>query len=103
MAPLRGLGLAVLAGWMAPSALADEPAEAVEDARLQTWRVRVARMEGASVNVEEAASALVETSGRIASSGRIHGLSDLVSDADHLHRRVVSLTLATEVLDELEP
>ena len=92
----------LLAALGAPSALADEPAPS-PDARLETWRVRVARMEGASVNVEEAATALVETATRIADSGRIHGLSDLVSDADHLNRRVVSLTLATEVLDELDP
>lgn len=77
-------------------------AEPEVDPRLETWNLRLARMEGASVNVEEAAQALASSAGRVGDSGRIHGLSELVSDAGELNRRVVSLTLATGVLDELE-
>lgn len=77
------------------------PAAAV-DARTETFQLRLARMEGASVNVEEAAGELVESASRVGQSGRIHGLSELVADASELNRRVVSLTLATEVLDELD-
>ena len=77
-----------------------DPATAAQD---EAWAVRLARMEGASVHVEEAAAELADTAGRIADSGRVQALSDLSSDAGQLNRRVVSLTLATEVLVELEP
>ena len=77
-----------------------DPATAAQD---EAWAVRLARMEGASVHVEEAAAELADTAGRIADSGRVQALSDLASDAGQLNRRVVSLTLATEVLVELEP
>ena len=76
-----------------------DPATAQQN---EAWAVRLARMEGASVHVEEAAGELTDTARRIADSGRVHALSDLASDAGQLNRRVVSLTLATEVLVELE-
>jgi hypothetical protein len=82
---------------LAPTALAQEDAD---EARLQSWRVRLARMEGASVNVEEAATALISTTNRITERGRMQGMSDLSNAAQQLNRRVVSLTLATQVLRE---
>lgn len=79
-----------------------EEAKGSVDARAETYFLRLARMEGASVNVEEAAQALSASAARVGQSGRMHGLSELVADAGELNRRVVSLTLATEVLDELD-
>ncbi len=76
--------------------------EAGEKARTETFFLRLARMEGASVNVEEAAQALASSAARVGQSGRMHGMSELVADAGELNRRVVSLTLATQVLDELD-
>ena len=92
---LAVLGLAVL------PASAQEQAGAA-DARTETFFLRLARMEGASVNVEEASQALFASAERVGSSGRIHGLSEIVADATELNRRVVSLRLATEILDELD-
>ena len=101
LAPARGLlGLALL---LAPVALADEPAPApaaLSAAQQDAWAVRMARMEGASTNVEEAAEELVRTARRIAEGGRVTALSDLASDAVQLNRKVVSLSLATGVMAE---
>lgn len=84
---------------MAPRATAQDDAEA---ARVQTWLVRVARMEGASVNIEEAASALAQTAGRVAEGGRLTALSGIKADAVHLERRIISARMAAEVLDDLD-
>lgn len=83
----------------APRATAQDDAEA---ARTDKWRVRVARMEGASVNVEEAAGALHRTAQGIAEGGRLTGLSALKADAAQLDRRIISARLAAEVLDDLD-
>lgn len=64
------------------------------------WIVRTARMEGAAANIEETAAALEETAGRILASKRLHGMAELVSDADELNRRVLAAGLAAEVLDK---
>ena len=90
-----GLGLATRA-----SGQDDTPAPAPSAEENQAWSVKLARMEGASVNVQEAALATQDSARRIASSGRITGLSDLLNDSIELNRRVVSLRLATEVLTE---
>ena len=68
------------------------------------WIIRTARMEGASANIEEEARKLASTARSIVNSGRVHGLSLLVSDSLDLHRRVVSAGFAAEIFDEiLEP
>ena len=94
-----GTALAVV-GLTALPASAEE--EATVDARTETFYLRLARMEGASVNVEEAAQALTASAAQVGKSGRMHGLSGIMADAAELNRRVVSLRLATEVLDELD-
>jgi len=63
------------------------------------WIVRTARMEGAAANIEETAALLEQTAARIIASGRLHGIAELVSDADELNRRVLAAGLAAEVLD----
>jgi hypothetical protein len=83
----------------APRATAQDDAEA---ARKDKWMVRVARMEGASVNVEEAAGALQLTAQGIADGGRLKALSALKADAAQLDRRIISARLAAEVLDDLD-
>ena len=100
-AAASGLVLALGLG-MAPRASGqdDTPAPAPSAEENQAWSVKLARMEGASVNVQEAALATQDSARRIASSGRITGLSDLLNDSIELNRRVVSLRLATEVLTE---
>ena len=64
------------------------------------WLVRTARMEGAAVNVKEAASALRLTAEDIAAAGRVQSVARLHSQADDLNRRVVSARLAADVLDD---
>ncbi|MFT5682527.1 MAG: hypothetical protein ACI8RZ_003445 [Myxococcota bacterium] len=64
------------------------------------WLVRTARMEGAAANIEETAATLEETAARIVASKRLHGIAELVSDADELNRRVLAAGLAAEVLDK---
>ena len=86
---------------LASSALAQEDA-APSTISKEAWAVRMARMEGASINVEEAARELGATATRISDSGRLQGLSELVADATQLNRRVVSLSLAAEVMAEPE-
>lgn len=83
----------------APRATAQDDAEA---ARKDKWMVRVARMEGASVNVEEAAGALQQTAQGIADGGRLKALSALKADAAQLDRRIISARLAAEILDDLD-
>lgn len=84
---------------LAPRATAQDDAEA---ARMDKWRVRVARMEGASVNIEEAASDLERTARQIADGGRLTALSALKADAAQLDRRIISARLAADVLDDLD-
>lgn len=78
-------------------------AQGDEEAALQEkWLVRVARMEGASVNIEEAAQDVQRTAQAIADGGRLTALSALAADAAMLDKRVVSAKLAAEVLDDLD-
>lgn len=69
----------------------------------ELWSLRVARMEGAAVNVKEAAAAARATASGIASSGRLRDVAVLHSQANALHQRVVSASLAAKLLDEPEP
>ena len=66
----------------------------------ERWAVRLARMEGASVNIEEAAAQLVQTAEQVSRAGRLTHLAELSSDARLLNLRIVSAGLAAEVLDE---
>ncbi|MEC7946603.1 MAG: hypothetical protein VX265_03485 [Myxococcota bacterium] len=84
---------------IAPQAVAQDDPEAI---RTSKWLVRVARMEGASVNVEEAASAIQRTATEIADGGRLRALSALKADAAHHDRRIISARLAAQVLDDLD-
>jgi hypothetical protein len=62
-----------------------------------TWLVWTSRVEGASVNVEEAARQLASTADEMHRTGRVEALSLLVSDALKLRRRVSSAALAVQV------
>lgn len=95
LAPLLCTALLLLA----PRATAQDDAEA---ARHDKWLVRVARMEGASVNIEEAAGDLQRTAREIADGGRLTALSALKADAAQLDRRIISARLAAEILDDLD-
>ena len=66
----------------------------------QPWMVRTARMEGAAGNVHETAVKLRETAERVAASGRISSVAELIGDSEELNRRVQSAVLAAEVLDQ---
>lgn len=62
-----------------------------------TWLVWTSRMEGASVNVEEAAQRLAITAQQMHQAGRVNALGLLVSDALELRRRMSSAALAAQV------
>lgn len=68
-----------------------------------TWSLRTARMEGAAGNIREAAQALGSTASGIAEAGRVKDVAVLHSQAELLHRRVLSATLAAKLLDQPEP
>jgi hypothetical protein len=89
---------------LAPTALAQDgaPDQDAVDAAQQLWMVHTARMEGASVNVEEAAADLQRTAAQIAEGGRLTALSALAADAAKLERRVVSAKLAAQVLTDVK-
>jgi hypothetical protein len=63
-----------------------------------TWMVQIARMEGASSDVQAAAEALTLTARRVAEGGRIAELPRLQAQARELNRKVSSAVLASEVL-----
>lgn len=90
---------------LAPTALAQDPPPAessVLDADTRAaWMVRIARMEGASVDVEEAAAAVAATAQSIADAGRLQDVALLSGQTRELERKVISATLAAQVLDEL--
>ncbi len=92
---LPALALAVVV-----SCLAAGGGAARAGARPDSWIMRTSRMEGASVDVEEAAAALHETAARIEAGGRLDALAELLGDVRELNRRVVSASLAAEVLDQ---
>lgn len=104
-AMLAGLGLALTAvaddpppGTPAPAVA---PASVLDADTRATWMVRVARMEGASVDVEEAAAAVAATAQSIADAGRVQDVALLSGQAQQLKRKVISASLAADVLDEL--
>ena len=74
--------------------------EAFADEEAKRWAIRTARMEGAAVNIEEAAKALRDTADRVSSGERLVSLDELSSDVAQLNLRVVSAGLAAEILDE---
>lgn len=82
--------LALLLGF---AALADEPAAAPN-----LWMIGVLRMEGASADVEQAAAGLAATLRAVAETGRVGGLPAVRTEADKLHRLVLSAELATQNL-----
>lgn len=104
-AMLAGLGLALTAVADDPPptapASAAAPASVLDADTRATWMVRVARMEGASVDVEEAAAAVAATAQSIADAGRVQDVALLSGQAQQLKRKVISASLAADVLDEL--
>ena len=98
------LTLAVGVGAVVVQAHAQEPAptsdSVLDEEARRTWMVRIARMEGASVDVEEAARAVADTARKISDSGRISDVALLSGRADQLKRKVISATLAADVLDD---
>ena len=68
-----------------------------------TWSLRTSRMEGAAVNVREAAEALRATADGIATLGRVKDVAVIHSQATLLHQKVVSASLAARLLDQGEP
>ena len=69
---------------------------------LETWGFRTARMEGAAGDMKRAAAAVQATANGIASSGRLRDVAVLRSQADALHQKVVSASLAAGNLDQIE-
>jgi len=66
------------------------------------WVVRTARLEGASVNVVEAAHAVRTTADEIDQSGRLQRLAELESLTKELNWRVISAKMAAEQVVELQ-
>lgn len=87
---------------VATPAVADSPAPSEEELA-SGWMVRVARMEGASADVEQAAAALHTVAAAVAESGRIHSVSQLSAHVYEVQRKVTSARLAARVLDEPVP
>ena len=107
MPPTRILPALLLLGLsarlLALQARAEEPATSdsvLDEESRRTWMVRIARMEGASVDVEEAARAVADTARQISESGRVSDVALLSGRADLLRRKVISATLAADVLDD---
>ena len=69
----------------------------------ETWSLRTSRMEGAAVGVREAAEALRTTAQGIADLGRVKDVAVLHSQAQALHQKVASASLAASMLDQPEP
>ncbi len=96
--------LVVLLLGAGPRALAQDPPVAassvLDEATRATWMVRIARMEGASVDVEEAARAVAQAARGIAASGEARDVAVLSGSAAELRRKVISATLAAQVLTE---
>lgn len=79
---------------LGPSALAQEPADPGK------WLLRTSRMEGAAVDVAEAAQAVGAVARQVGADGYLHSLAALKAQAIVLNRQVASAHLAAEVLDE---
>jgi len=86
-------GLLLLGLLLAPGALAQEPAGG-------RWLLRTSRMEGAAVDVAEAAQAFGAAARSVGEDGHLHRLAELKARATVLNRQVASARLAAEVLDE---
>jgi hypothetical protein len=86
-------GLLLLGLLLAPGALAQEPAGG-------RWLLRTSRMEGAAVDVAEAAQAFGAAARSVGEDGYLHRLAELKARATVLNRQVASARLAAEVLDE---
>lgn len=93
---------ALLAG--SPGALAQEPpvpaTSAIDEDTRATWMVRIARMEGATVDIEEAAATVAATAKAIAEAGRVQDVALLSGQARQLERKVISAGMAADVLDD---
>jgi hypothetical protein len=79
---------------LAPGALAQEPTDPGR------WLLRTSRMEGAAVDVAEAAQAFGAAARSVGEDGYLHRLAELKARATVLNRQVASARLAAEVLDE---
>ncbi len=79
---------------------APAPADDATALEATGWMVRVARMEGASVGVEDAATKVAATARAIADSGRIQSMSRLSAEVHELQRKATSARLAARVLDQ---
>lgn len=86
------LALALQLG-VAGAADPDDPAAA-----RTAWMVGIARMEGASVDVEEAGARLAEALRAAGGGGRVQRLPAVRTRADELHRLVLSADLAARNL-----
>lgn len=86
-------GLLLLGLLLAPGALAQEPAG-------DRWLLRTSRMEGAAVDVAEAAQAFGAAARGVGEDGYLHSLAELKARATVLNRQVASARLAAEVLDQ---
>ncbi len=86
-------GLLLLGLLLAPGALAQEPGG-------DRWLLRTSRMEGAAVDVAEAAQAFGAAARSVGEDGYLHRLAELKARATVLNRQVASARLAAEVLDE---
>lgn len=75
------------------SAAAQAPPTAPE-----LWMIGVLRMEGASTDVEQAAAALAASLRAAGATGRVGQVPALRTEADKLHRLVLSAQLATQNL-----
>lgn len=79
---------------LAPAALAQEPTDPGR------WLLRTSRMEGAAVDVAEAAQAVSALARQVGADGYLHSLAALKAQATVLNRQVASARLAAEVLDQ---
>lgn len=68
----------------------------------QTWLIRTSRMEGAALNVREAAAELKTVTAAVADGGRLYDVARIHHLGFELNRRVVSAGLAAQVLSEPE-
>jgi len=100
---LLPLLMALAVSLLALQARAQDPApvdSVLDEEARRSWMVRIARMEGASVDVEEAARAVADTARQISESGKVSDVALLSGRAEVLHRKVISATLAADVLDD---
>jgi len=89
---------------LSPAAVAQAPPPAetvaIDEETRATWMVRIARMEGATVDIEEAAAAVSATAQSIADAGRVQDVALLSGRARQLQRKVTSASMAASILAE---